>query len=81
MLVCLEELYQDVAAPVLGGVPDLHIRHLRRELRARERQGDGLSPGRDVTWLSQRRTLGTTCPRPVHEEDIAGIFTRSIENC
>ena len=29
--------------------------------------------------MKQQRLLAT-CPRPVHEEDIAGIFTRSIEN-
>ena len=29
--------------------------------------------------VKQQRLLAT-CPRPVDEEDIAGIFTRSIEN-
>jgi len=29
--------------------------------------------------MKQQRLLAT-CPRPVGEEDFAGIFTRSIEN-
>jgi hydroxyacid-oxoacid transhydrogenase len=29
--------------------------------------------------MKQQRLLAT-CPRPVDEEDIAGIFARSIEN-
>jgi hydroxyacid-oxoacid transhydrogenase len=36
--------------------------------------------GKLVPGTMKQQRLLATCPRPVNEEDIAGIFARSIEN-